>query len=214
MSSVKIRRALVSVSNKDGLSELAQGLAKHDVQVLSTGGTARALAEAGFPPTAVSDYTGAPEILDGRVKTLHPKIHGGLLARSIPAHEAQMKDNDIGFIDLVVVNLYPFEQTVAKPDVAVADAVENIDIGGPSMLRSAAKNHERVAVIVDPADYADVLAEMNDNSGALSGATRLSLAKKAFAHTAAYDGAIAAYLTSLSGDEPRAELPGHAHAPV
>lgn len=197
---IKVRRAILSVSDKRGLVELGTALVAHGAQILSTGGTARALHVAGLAVTSVSEYTGAPEILDGRVKTLHPKIHGGLLGRRTDDHREQMSDNDIGEIDLVAVNLYPFEQTVAKPDVAVADAIENIDIGGPSMLRSAAKNHERVAVVVDPDDYQAIIDEMAANDGAISSATRFRLARKAFTHTAAYDAAIAAYLTSLDDD--------------
>src|SRR5687767_13967176 len=154
MSDVRrIRRAILSVSDKRGLVELAQALHRHGVQILSTGGTAKALAAAGIDTASIAAYTGAPEILDGRVKTLHPKIHGGLLGRPIPEHEAEMREQGIEPIDLVVVNLYPFRETVAKPGVELAEAIENIDIGGPSMLRSAAKNYERVAVVVDPADY-------------------------------------------------------------
>jgi phosphoribosylaminoimidazolecarboxamide formyltransferase / IMP cyclohydrolase len=189
---MKVRRALLSVSDKRGLVELAKGLAKHGVQILSTGGTAKRLAEAGVKVTQVSAFTGAPEILDGRVKTLHPKIHGGLLGRPTPEHEREMGEHGIEPIDLVCVNLYPFRETVAKPGVTLAEAIENIDIGGPSMIRSAAKNHERVTVLVDPDDYAVVLAELP----AISQATRFRLAQKAYAHTAAYDGAIAAWLSS------------------
>src|SRR5215207_8960868 len=150
---VKVRRALVSVSDKRGVEELARALSRHHVEILSTGGTARTLREAGAHVTDVAAYTGAPEILDGRVKTLHPKIHGGLLGRrSVPAHVEQMKQQGIGPIDVVVVNLYPFEATIAKPNCQFDDAIENIDIGGPSMLRSAAKNHEDVLVVVDPTD--------------------------------------------------------------
>ena len=190
-----IRRALISVSDKRGVVELARALAQLGAEILSTGGTAAALAGAGIAVKQVSAHTGAPEILDGRVKTLHPKIHGGLLGRDTPAHRAEMAEHDIAPIDVVVVNLYPFEATIARPDVTLDDAIENIDIGGPSMLRSAAKNHERVAVIVDPADYPAVIAELR--AGELSPARRLDLARKAFAHTSAYDAAIAAYLSSL-----------------
>jgi phosphoribosylaminoimidazolecarboxamide formyltransferase/IMP cyclohydrolase len=197
----KLRRALLSVSDKRGLVEFARGLAARGVELLSTGGTFKALADAGVAVRQVSDFTGAPEILDGRVKTLHPRVHGGILGRPTPAHEAEMKANGIEPIDLVCVNLYPFEATVAKPDVAFADAIENIDIGGPAMVRSSAKNHERVCVVVDPDDYADVLAELERGGGAVGDATRRRLATKAFAHTAAYDGAIAAYLSSI-GDDP------------
>jgi phosphoribosylaminoimidazolecarboxamide formyltransferase/IMP cyclohydrolase len=190
-----IRRALVSVSEKRGVVELAKVLAELGVEILSTGGTAASLAAAGIPVKQVSAHTGAPEILDGRVKTLHPKIHGGLLGRDTEQHRAEMKANEIAPIDLVVVNLYPFEATIAK-GVAFDEAIENIDIGGPSMLRSAAKNHERVAVVVDPADYDELLAEIRATQ-AISPARRLQLARKAFAHTAAYDAAIAAYLSSI-----------------
>src|SRR5215470_2921085 len=162
----KIERALISVSDKTGLVEFAAGLHALGVEILSTGGTAATLAAAGIPVVSVSDFTGSPEILDGRVKTLHPKIHGGLLGRrDEPSHRAQMAANDIKPIDLVVVNLYPFEATVAKPGCTVEDAIENIDIGGPSMLRSAAKNHGDVAVIVDPADYTIVADEMDAAEG-------------------------------------------------
>jgi phosphoribosylaminoimidazolecarboxamide formyltransferase / IMP cyclohydrolase len=191
-----IRRALISVSDKRGVVELAKVLQELGVEILSTGGTAAALANSQVAVKQVSAYTGAPEILDGRVKTLHPKIHGGLLGRDTDAHRAEMKTNDIEPIDLVVVNLYPFEATVAKPGVSFDEAIENIDIGGPSMLRSAAKNHERVAVVVDPADYDSVIAELRESRG-LSATRRLVLARKAFAHTAAYDTAIAAYLSSI-----------------
>jgi phosphoribosylaminoimidazolecarboxamide formyltransferase/IMP cyclohydrolase len=191
-----IRRAIISVSDKRGLVELAKLLARRGIEILSTGGTAKALGAAGVATTAIADYTGAPEILEGRVKTLHPKIHGGLLGRPIEEHERQMKEHGIEPIDLVVVNLYPFRETVAKRDVTLADAIENIDIGGPSMLRSSAKNYERVAVVVDPADYDAVGAEI-EASGEIARATRFRLAKKAFAHTAAYDGAIAGWLTTF-----------------
>lgn len=191
-----IRRALVSVSDKRGVVELAKVLHELGVEILSTGGTASALSTAGIPVTQVSAYTGAPEILDGRVKTLHPKIHGGLLGRATDAHRAEMAKNQIEPIDLVVVNLYPFEATIARSGVSFDEAIENIDIGGPSMLRSAAKNHERVAVVVDPADYDAVIAELRA-AKQVSAARRLQLARKAFAHTAAYDASIAAYLSSL-----------------
>src|SRR5688572_31328175 len=163
----RVRRALLSVSDKRGLVELARALAELDVELLSTGGTALALGQAGLKVTQVSAHTGAPEILDGRVKTLHPKIHGGLLGRPTAEHEREMAANGILPIDLVVVNLYPFEATVAKADVSLADAIENIDIGGPSMLRSAAKNHERVAVVVEPDDYAVIADELRAHGGSL-----------------------------------------------
>jgi phosphoribosylaminoimidazolecarboxamide formyltransferase / IMP cyclohydrolase len=209
-----IRRALISVSDKRGIVELAKVLHELGVQILSTGGTAAALANSQVPVTQVSAYTGAPEILDGRVKTLHPKIHGGLLGRGTDAHRAEMQKHDIEPIDLVVVNLYPFEATIAKPGVSFDEAIENIDIGGPSMLRSAAKNHERVAVVVDPADYDALITELRATK-TVSATRRLALARKAFSHTAAYDTAIAAYLSSLDDEvantrtqEPkRRELP-------
>ncbi len=197
-----IRRALVSVHDKRGVVELARGLARHDVHILSTGGTASLLAEAGIPVTQVSDYTGFPEMMDGRVKTLHPKIHGGLLGRrDVPAHVEAMRQHGIEPIDLVVVNLYPFRETVAKPGVTLAEAIEQIDIGGPSMLRSAAKNHADVTVVVDPADYADVLAEMDAAGGAVSATTNRRLAQKVFCVTACYDGAIADWLGQLGDAE-------------
>jgi phosphoribosylaminoimidazolecarboxamide formyltransferase/IMP cyclohydrolase len=199
----RIRRALLSVSDKRGVVELGRALAELGVEILSTGGTAAALSGAGVAVTQVSAYTGSPEILEGRVKTLHPKIHGGLLGRPTPEHEREMAEHGIGPIDLVAVNLYPFEATIAKGAVPLGEAIENIDIGGPSMLRSAAKNHERVAVIVDPDDYAAVIAELRAGGGALPATRRLALARKAFAHTAAYDAAIAGYLSSI--DDAAAE---------
>jgi phosphoribosylaminoimidazolecarboxamide formyltransferase/IMP cyclohydrolase len=190
-----IKRALISVSDKTGVAEFARALADRGVEVLSTGGTAKALREAGITVTDVSEYTGFPEIMEGRVKTLHPKVHGGLLARrSSSEHMAQAAEHGITPIDLVVVNLYPFESTVAKPGCTYTDAVENIDIGGPTMLRSAAKNHEDVTVVVDPADYDAVLAEMGEHDGAVSEATNRRLARKVFEHTAHYDAVIAAFL--------------------
>jgi len=197
---VRIKRALISVSDKTGLEELARALTRHGVEMLSTGGTERALAGWGLSPVPVSRHTGAPEILDGRVKTLHPRVHGGLLGRPTDAHRAEMAEHDIPEIDLVVVNLYPFRETIARPGVSHAEAIENIDIGGPSMLRSAAKNHERVAVVVEPADYPALIAELNANAGAVSRATRMRLARKVFAVTAAYDAAIAAYLHGYDDD--------------
>jgi phosphoribosylaminoimidazolecarboxamide formyltransferase/IMP cyclohydrolase len=195
---IRIRQALISVSDKTGLVELARALAELRVSILSTGGTAKLLSSGGVRVTEVADYTGYPEMLDGRLKTLHPKIHGGLLARrDLPEHMAAIKDAGAEPIDLVVVNLYPFQQTVARADCTFDEAIENIDIGGPSMVRAAAKNHAGVAVVTDPADYAAVLAEMKARGGALSAATRFALARKAFAHTAAYDAAIANYLTGL-----------------
>ena len=190
----KIQRALLSVSDKTGLVQLAQALTAAGIELISTGGTAKALREAGLQVKDLSAHTGFPEMLDGRVKTLHPRVHGGLLyIRGNPAHEAAVQAHDIPSIDLVVVNLYPFEQTVARPGATLHEAIENIDIGGPSMLRSAAKNHDSVTVIVDPADY-DVVAQEIKQSGETTLATRQRLAAKVYARTAAYDAAIADYL--------------------
>jgi len=190
----RLQRALLSVSDKTGLVAFAQVLAAAGVELISTGGTARALREAGLAVKDISDHTGFPEMLDGRVKTLHPKVHGGLLyIRGDSGHEAAVAAHGIPPIDLVVVNLYPFEQTVARPDVSLHEAIENIDIGGPSMLRSAAKNHDSVTVVVDPADYAAVGAEVAAH-GETTLALRRTLAAKVFARTAAYDAAIAAHL--------------------
>ena len=187
--------ALLSVSDKSGLLEFATALVReHAFTLLSTGGTAKLIAAHGLPVTEVSEHTGFPEIMEGRVKTLHPKIHGGLLCRrDKPSHLAQAQENGIGLIDLVVVNLYPFEETVARPAVTFEEAIENIDIGGPSMLRSAAKNHESVTVVCDPADYTDVLATLSADPAALA-ALRRRLARKVFQRTASYDAAIAGYL--------------------
>ena len=197
-----IRLALLSVSDKRGLVELARGLAGQGVTLLASGGTAKALREAGLAVKSISEHTGFPEMLDGRVKTLHPKIHGGLLGlRDNPDHARTMAEHGIAPIDLVAVNLYPFERTVAKPEGTLEDAIENIDIGGPSMLRSAAKNHRSVAVIVDPDDYGAVLEEMKKSGGDVSEATRRRLAVKVYAHTAAYDAAIASYLGRVYGEE-------------
>jgi phosphoribosylaminoimidazolecarboxamide formyltransferase/IMP cyclohydrolase len=194
-------RALLSVSDKSGIVELARGLSALGVELVSTGGTAQLLQKEGVRVAEVSAYTGFPEMLDGRVKTLHPKVHGGLLARrEDPSHMAAIRGAGIEPIDMVVVNLYPFQATVADPACRLEDAVENIDIGGPAMLRSAAKNYSSVAVVVDPADYGRVLDELR--AGGVSAATRFALAKKAFAHTAAYDGAIANYLTSREAAYP------------
>ena len=190
-----IRRALISVSDKTGVVELARGLAGLGVEILSTGGTARLLAEQGIAVTEVSDYTGFPEMMSGRVKTLHPRIHGGILGRR-GIDEAVMAQHGIAPIDLVVVNLYPFEETVAQPGCDLATAIENIDIGGPTLLRAAAKNHAGVTVLVDAEDYARVLAELSERGG-VAAATRFDLAVKAFEHTAAYDGAIANYLGAV-----------------
>jgi phosphoribosylaminoimidazolecarboxamide formyltransferase/IMP cyclohydrolase len=191
---VKIQRALLSVSDKTGLIPFAQILARSGIEIISTGGTAKALREAGLAVKDISEHTGFPEMLDGRVKTLHPKVHGGLLyIRGNATHEAAVKAHGIPPIDLVVVNLYPFEATVAKPNVSLHDAIENIDIGGPSMLRSAAKNHDSVTVVVDPFDYAEVAKQISE-SGNTTVELRRQLAAKVFARTAAYDAAIAAHL--------------------
>jgi phosphoribosylaminoimidazolecarboxamide formyltransferase / IMP cyclohydrolase len=190
-----VRRALLSVSDKRGLIDLAQALAHRSIEILSTGGSARVLAANGIPVREVASYTGFPEIMDGRVKTLHPRIHGGLLGRR-GIDDAVMAQQGIVPIDLLVVNLYPFAQTVARPECSYADAIENIDIGGPAMLRAAAKNHESVLVVVDPNDYAMVLKELDMHQGASAFATRAALAAKAFAHTARYDTMVAAWLTA------------------
>ncbi len=201
-----VRRALLSVSDKSGILDLARSLHQHGVELLSTGGTARLIADDGIPVTEIADYTGFPEMMDGRVKTLHPKVHGGLLGRSGTDDEI-MAQHDIKPIDLVVINLYPFQQTVANPDCTLQDAIENIDIGGPAMLRSAAKNNARVTVVVDPLDYATVLEEMAENKGAISDPTRFSLAIKAFEHTASYDGAIANYFGRMVQPEADNRFP-------
>ncbi len=194
----KIQRALLSVSDKTGLIDFARALSKAGVELLSTGGTSRALRDAGLIVIDVSEYTGFPEMLDGRVKTLHPKVHGGILARrDLPEHVATMTAHGMPYIDLVCVNLYPFVATVSKPHT-LDDAIENIDIGGPAMVRSSAKNYRHVAIVTDPADYPALVSEMQENSGALTDATRFSLAKKAFTHTAQYDGHISNYLTALN----------------
>jgi phosphoribosylaminoimidazolecarboxamide formyltransferase/IMP cyclohydrolase len=201
MSDVQIRRALLSVSDKTGLAELGQMLARHGVELVSTGGTAQALREAGLEVRDIADLTGFPEMMDGRVKTLHPKVHGGLLAvRDDPAHAAAMIEHDIGAIDLVVVNLYPFAQTVAR-GAARDEVIENIDIGGPSMVRSAAKNHAYVAIVTDPADYAELIAALDGNGGMTSLDLRKRLAAKAFAATAAYDSWIARWFASADQNE-------------
>jgi phosphoribosylaminoimidazolecarboxamide formyltransferase/IMP cyclohydrolase len=197
-----IQRALLSLSDKTGIVEFARELNSFGVELLSTGGTASLLRDAGLPVRDVSDFTGFPEMLDGRVKTLHPKVHGGLLGRrDLPDHLAQMAEHGILPIDLVVVNLYPFEATVAKSGCTLEDAIENIDIGGPTMLRSAAKNNRHVTVLVDPRDYALVLDEMKASGGAVSSATNFRLAVKVYQHTAAYDGAISNWLGRHFGAE-------------
>ncbi|GAB6157984.1 bifunctional phosphoribosylaminoimidazolecarboxamide formyltransferase/IMP cyclohydrolase [Desulfotomaculum varum] len=195
---LKIKRALISVSDKTGLVDFARGLAALGIELVSTGGTAKTLQEAGLPVLYVSQVTGFPEILDGRVKTLHPGVHGGILAQRTQEHLEQLKEHNITPIDLVAVNLYPFRETIAKPDVTLAEAIENIDIGGPAMVRAAAKNHACVGIVVNPARYGQVLAAL-EQEGDLSPALRLELAGEAFAHTAAYDTAIANYLQGVQG---------------
>jgi phosphoribosylaminoimidazolecarboxamide formyltransferase/IMP cyclohydrolase len=191
----RITRALMSVTDKSGLLDFAKFLSEYQVEILSTGGTAKMLREGGVKVVEVSDYTGFPEMLDGRVKTLHPKIHGGILGRrDLPAHLEQMAQHGIQPIDLVVVNLYQFEQAVAKPGCTLEDAIENIDIGGPAMLRSSAKNYKDVTVVVDPRDYPHVMQEMKLNKGAVNISTRFMLATKVFKLTHEYDGAIYRYL--------------------
>jgi phosphoribosylaminoimidazolecarboxamide formyltransferase/IMP cyclohydrolase len=203
----KVTRALISVSHKDGILDFAKGLEKLDIEILSTGGTAKLLRDGGVKVKDVSEFTGFPEMLDGRVKTLHPKVHGGLLGRrNNPEHVKQMKQHGIEPIDLVVVNLYPFEQTVAKPGCSLEDAIENIDIGGPTMLRSAAKNYTDVAVVVSPRDYGRVLEELRKN-GEVSLKTRFDLCRTVFLHTARYDSAISAWLNNQVPEEEKTRFP-------
>ena len=198
---VKIHRALVSVTDKTGVVDFCRELADEGVEIVSTGGTAKALADAGVAVRPIDDLTGFPEMMDGRVKTLHPRVHGGLLARrDVPAHMAAAEEHGIGMIDLVVVNLYAFEATVAKEGVTLEDAIENIDIGGPSMLRSAAKNFASVTVVTDPADYDAILAEMSANGGATTYETRKRLAIEVFRKTSAYDNAIYTWLAANEGE--------------
>jgi len=197
----KIKRALISVSNKEGIVELCSTLVnEHQVEIISTGGTLKSLLDAGVKAIDISEFTGFPEMMDGRVKTLHPKVHGGILARR-DIDQKVMKENEIKEIDLVVVNLYPFVETISKPETSLDEAIENIDIGGPSMLRSAAKNNKYVGVVVDPNDYDLVLNELKENKGFISEETRGKLAAKAFTHTAAYDSAISSYLSSNQNKE-------------
>ncbi|MBL1227038.1 bifunctional phosphoribosylaminoimidazolecarboxamide formyltransferase/IMP cyclohydrolase [Enterococcus sp. BWR-S5] len=194
------KRALISVSDKTGVADFAKRLTELGVEIISTGGTKTMLEQAGIATIGIEDVTAFPEMMDGRVKTLHPKIHGGLLGRrDVPEHMAAMEEHAIQPIDIVCVNLYPFKETIQKPDTTVEEAIENIDIGGPSMLRSAAKNHQFVTVVVDPSDYAAVLEELDQN-GETTFATRQKLAAKVFRHTAAYDALIAGYLTELTGE--------------
>jgi phosphoribosylaminoimidazolecarboxamide formyltransferase/IMP cyclohydrolase len=196
----KVRRAIISVSDKKGIVEFAKKLSSMGVEIISTGGTAKALKDSGVPVKEISDYTGFPEMLDGRVKTLHPKVHGGLLfRRNNPKDLEEIKEYGIQPIDMVVVNLYPFEQTIAKPDVTFDDAIENIDIGGPTMLRSASKNFQSVVVVSDSSDYERIISEMETSGGEISSKTRLELAAKVFRLTSRYDNAITDYLTKASG---------------
>jgi len=191
----KIQRAIISLSDKSGIQEFAKELQAFNVEILSTGGTAKVLRESGLKITDISEYTGFPEMLDGRVKTLHPKVHGGLLGiRGNPEHVKKMNEHGIQPIDMVVINLYPFEATVAKPNCTLEEAIENIDIGGPSMLRAGAKNYPYVTVIVDPANYRPILAEMKQSGGVVSKETNFRLAKKVYQLTARYDKAISEYL--------------------
>jgi phosphoribosylaminoimidazolecarboxamide formyltransferase / IMP cyclohydrolase len=202
MIMVTIRRALISLTDKSGVVEFARGLKAFNVQLLSTGGTAKLLRENGVEITEVSDYTGFPEMLDGRVKTLHPKIHGGILGiRDNPAHIQTMAQHGIEPIDMVVVNLYAFTQTVARPGCTLEEAIENIDIGGPTLIRAAAKNHRHAAVVTDPADYPAILNELKAANGSLSSKTTLNLARKAFCLTNQYDGAICAYLERVCAQQ-------------
>lgn len=199
---VAVRRALISVSDKTGIAAFAKALHQLNIEILSTGGTYKLLTSEGIPAIEISEYTGFPEMMDGRVKTLHPKVHGGILARR-DIDQSVMDEHDIPPIDLVVVNLYPFEATVANPDCDLPTAIENIDIGGPTMLRAAAKNNRFVAVVVNPGDYDAILEELGNNEGCLDQPTRFDLAVKTYEHTAAYDGAIANYLGArLSGEDP------------
>ena len=208
-----IKRALISVSDKRGILEFARALNGFGVELLSTGGTAKLFRDNQIPVTEVSDYTGFPEMLDGRVKTLHPKVHGGILGRrDLPEHVSAMQQAGIPNIDMVVVNLYPFRETVANPDCPLEDAIENIDIGGPTMVRAAAKNHAHVAIVTDPDDYAVLVREMTSSSGAVGAETRFALAKKAFSHTAEYDGAISNYLTALDARNQKQAFPDRYNA--
>ena len=194
-----IKRVVISVTDKKGIDEFARELTAFEAEILSTGGTAAQLRKSGVPVTEVSDYTGFPEMMDGRVKTLHPKIHGGLLAlRDNDAHMQALREHVVSTIDMVVINLYRFEDTVAKEGCTLEHAIENIDIGGPSMLRAASKNYRFVSVVTDPADYPKIIAEMKQTGGKISEATNFELAKKTFRLTAHYDGAISNYLAKVS----------------
>lgn len=203
-----IKYALISVSDKTGIIDLAKKLIQYDITILSTGGTAKLLSEAGISVTEVSDYTGFPEMLDGRVKTLHPKIHAGILARDdLSDHQDALDKACIPNIELVIVNLYPFKQTIAKQNCSLDDAIENIDIGGPTMVRAAAKNYQKVSVVTDPQDYSLLSEELAASSGSISLPTRFMWAKKAFTHTASYDSAISNYLTALDADYHHKDFP-------
>ena len=194
----RIKRALISVTDKSGVVDFAKSLSEMGVEILSTGGTAKAIAGGGVDVVEVASFTGFPEMLDGRVKTLHPKIHAGILYnRDIEDHSRQMEENNLVPIDLVCVNLYAFEAAVAKPDVTLAEAIENIDIGGPTLLRASAKNHAHVTVVVDPEDYGKIVDEMKQHHGQTMAATRFKLAKKVYALTHHYDGAITEYLAGV-----------------
>lgn len=206
MASSSSLTALISVSDKTGIVEFAQALHQQGVRIVSTGGTAKLLADSGLPVTEIAEVTGFPEMLDGRVKTLHPKVHGGLLARrDVPAHMQALQEHDIATIDILVVNLYPFEATVAKPDCTLADAIENIDIGGPTMVRSAAKNYQDVAVVTDNSQYQTVLDELQ--AGGITASTRFKLSVAAFNRIAQYDAAISDYLSSIQDDGSKAQFP-------
>jgi phosphoribosylaminoimidazolecarboxamide formyltransferase/IMP cyclohydrolase len=203
-----IKQALISVSDKTGLVHLARTLSQSGIRIISTGGTARLLQQENIPVVEISDYTGFPEILDGRVKTLHPKVHAGILARNdMPEHTATMEKADMADIELVIVNLYPFSRTIAQPNCSLEEAIENIDIGGPAMVRAAAKNYGKVTVITDPEDYPLLLSEIATNQGEVSSSSRFRFACKAFSHTAAYDSAISNYLTSIGDDGGRNAFP-------
>ena len=205
---IKINRAIISVSDKEGVVEFAKGLDNLGIQILSTGGTAKKLQDSGVNVTEISEYTQSNEILGGRVKTLHPKIHGGILAiRNNKGHQDEMQANDIQPIDMVIVNLYPFEQVIKKDNVALEEAIENIDIGGPTMLRSAAKNYKDVSIVTDHGDYSDILKELNKNSGSVSDETNFRLAVKAFSLVARYDAAISNYLSAINDDGSKTKLP-------
>nr|HNH52982.1 bifunctional phosphoribosylaminoimidazolecarboxamide formyltransferase/IMP cyclohydrolase [Nitrosomonas sp.] len=205
-----IKQALISVSNKVGVVDLARALHQRGIKIISSGGTAKLLQENAIPVTEVSDYTGFPEMLDGRVKTLHPKIHAGILSRmDLDAHRQAIQQVGIDPIELVVVNLYPFVETINRAGCTLADAIENIDIGGPTLIRAAAKNYQHVTVITEPEDYSVLLAELDHGSGAVSDSRRFYFAQKAFTHTARYDSAISNYLTAIDADGQHTTFPEH-----